>query len=71
MSICSTGIGDALKGAKPLAVTMKKACQLTGLGNTKMYALVKEGKVKTVTIGRRRLAIFASLEALVGIKADA
>jgi excisionase family DNA binding protein len=71
MSICSTGLGDALKGTKPLAVTVKNACHLMGIGNTKAYELFKEGKLQTVTIGRRRLVVFASIEKLMGIEADA
>jgi hypothetical protein len=53
------------KGIKPLAVPVKTACQLVGLGNTSMWALIKAGRVKTVSIGRRRLVIYASLESLL------
>ena len=51
-------------GARPLAVSVKTACQLVGIGNTTMWALIKEGRVKTIRIGRRRLIIYASLETL-------
>jgi len=51
---------------KTLAVTVKTARQVTGLGNTTMWALIKSGRVKTVSIGRRRLVVYASLESLVG-----
>ena len=37
-------------GARPLAVTVKKACELIGVGNTTMYELVRDGRVKTTTI---------------------
>jgi len=56
---------EAGKGIKPLAVPVKTACQLVGIGNTSMWALIKAGKVKTVSVGRRRLVIYASLEALL------
>jgi hypothetical protein len=56
---------EAGKGIKPLAVPVKTACQLVGVGNTSMWALIKVGKVRTVSIGRRRLVIYASLEALL------
>ena len=66
MSVCHTSFsGDEQKRIKPLAVTVKTACQLVGVGNTTMWALIKAGRVKTVCIGRRRLVIYASLEALV------
>jgi hypothetical protein len=56
---------EAGKGVKPLAVPVKIACRLIGVGNTSMWALIKAGRVKTVSIGRRRLVIYASLEALL------
>jgi excisionase family DNA binding protein len=34
---------------------VKHFCQAVGLGKTKFYELVREGKIKTVVIGGRRL----------------
>ena len=66
MSTDSTGITrEVPEVAKPLAVPVKTACKLLGVGNTTMWALIKAGRVKTVSIGRRRLVIYASLEALI------
>ena len=66
MSICSTGISrDQPQHAKPLAVSVKTACKLVGVGNTTMWALIKAGRVKTISIGRRRLVIYSSLESLL------
>lgn len=59
------------EGAQPLAVTVKTACKLVGVGNTTMWALIKQGRVKTARIGRRRLVIYASLEALLISEAGA
>jgi excisionase family DNA binding protein len=56
---------DGPEGARPLAVPVKTACKLVGVGNTTMWALIKTGRVKTVSIGRRRLVIYASLESLL------
>jgi excisionase family DNA binding protein len=50
---------------KCLSVTVKTARELTGLGNTTIYELIKQQKLETLTIGRRRLIVFASLEALI------
>jgi len=50
---------------KPLAVPVRKACELIGVGNTTMWALIKAGRVKTTSVGRRRLVIYATLEELV------
>lgn len=50
---------------QPLAVSVREACRLIGVGNTTLWALIKEGRLKTTRIGRRRLVLFASLEALI------
>ena len=78
MSIESTGPGrdEAPRGGKlgrshkpldikPLAVPVKVACHVLGVGNTTLYDLIKKGRVTTTTIGRRRLVIYSSLEALL------
>jgi excisionase family DNA binding protein len=66
MSAPSTGLSDCENQiAKPLTVSVKMACQLLDVGNTTMWALIKVGRVKTVSIGRRRLVIYSSLEALL------
>jgi excisionase family DNA binding protein len=63
---------DMPKGAKPngipfahrLACTIAEACEVTGLGRTKLYELIGDGRVETTTIGRRRLVIVQSLLSL-------
>jgi hypothetical protein len=50
---------------KPLAVSVKTARQLLGIGNTKMWELIKDGRVQTVPLGRKRLVIYKSLENLI------
>jgi excisionase family DNA binding protein len=49
---------------KPITVTVPTALAVTGLGRTKFYELVKQGRVRTVAIGRRTLVIYADLEKL-------
>jgi excisionase family DNA binding protein len=49
---------------KPIAVPVQEACQIGGFGVTTAYELIKQGKLKTVAIGRRRLVIYSSLEEL-------
>jgi excisionase family DNA binding protein len=51
---------------KPVSTTVDDACRITGLGRTKVYELIGQGKLKTATIGRRRLVIYASIIALLG-----
>jgi excisionase family DNA binding protein len=55
--------------AQRLTCTVAEASEVTGLGRTKIYELIAEGRVSTTTIGRRRLIIIQSLLALVGINA--
>jgi excisionase family DNA binding protein len=50
---------------KPISVTVSDACSISGLGRTLIYELISDGKLKTATIGRRRLVIYASLAALI------
>lgn len=50
---------------EPLTVTIEGAKSATGLGKTKLYALIGEGKIKTVKIGTRTLVRVDSLRDLV------
>jgi excisionase family DNA binding protein len=49
----------------PLAVSVARACELSSLGQTKIYELIGNGEIETITIGRKRLVIYASLEKFV------
>jgi hypothetical protein len=55
---------------KPLLVSNTVAKQLIGVGNTKYWELVKAEKIKTVDVGGRRMAVYASLEALANPAAE-
>ncbi|WP_433995303.1 excisionase family DNA-binding protein [Bradyrhizobium manausense] len=55
--------------AQRLTCTVAEACEATGLGRTKIYELIGDGRVTTTTVGRRRLVNVQSLLALVGINA--
>lgn len=47
-----------------------EAAKALGLGRSKIYDLIAEGKLQTVTIGRRRLVRVASIRALAGPEAS-
>jgi hypothetical protein len=49
---------------KPLLVTIPHAKQLIDVGNTKFWDLVKLGLIQLVEVGRRKMVVYASLEAL-------
>lgn len=55
---------SATASLKPITVTVPTALAVTGLGRTKFYELVKQGRIRTVAIGRRTLVVYASLEEL-------
>jgi hypothetical protein len=59
MSIYSTTVSR--DGREPIAVTVAEAKHLSGLGHTKLWELIGDGTLQTVSIGRRRLVIYASL----------
>jgi hypothetical protein len=66
VSVLSTGLSDYESHvAKPLTVTVATARKLSGLGNTTLWGLIKDRTLETVHVGRRRLIIFRSLEALL------
>ena len=50
---------------KPLAVTVNSACELTGLGRTTIYKLIGTGQLDSVSIGRKRLVLSASIDRLL------
>ena len=50
---------------RPIAVPIDGTCRITGLGRTKIYELIAGGKRKSVTVGRRRLVVYDSIEALL------
>jgi hypothetical protein len=52
-------------GLKPLAVPIPEACWIGGFGRTTAYELIAAGRLKTVTVRRRRLVVYSSLEALL------
>ena len=62
MSICSTGLSDH---EKPLTVSVKRGRELLDVGHTTIWGLIQQRKLETVCLGRKRLIIFSSLEALV------
>jgi hypothetical protein len=51
---------------KPITISVNEAKRLTGLGHTKIYELMNDGRLKSIVLDGRRLVILASLEALVG-----
>lgn len=51
--------------AQKLTCTINEACEMTGLGRTKLYELIGDGHLVTTTVGRRRLVVVRSLLSLL------
>jgi excisionase family DNA binding protein len=51
--------------AKPVTLTINSTCDATGLSRTTIYGLINQGRLKTIAIGRRRLVVYSSIEALM------
>jgi hypothetical protein len=49
----------------PLTVTVATARKISGLGNTKLWELIRDRKLETVHVGRRTLITFQSLQSLL------
>lgn len=45
-----------------LAVSPSEAARITGLGRTSIYAAIKDGDLKSIKLGRRRLIRIIALE---------
>jgi excisionase family DNA binding protein len=57
----------AIPFAQRLSCTIAEACDVTGLGRTKLYELIGDGHLATTTVGRRRLVLVRSLLSLLEI----
>jgi excisionase family DNA binding protein len=69
-AVQSSSVAVTIPFAQRLACTIAEACEATGLGRTKIYELIGAGYLDTTTIGRRRLVLVRSLQALISAKPD-
>lgn len=49
----------------PLVATLSETAETLRLGSTRVNELVKDGTLKSVKVGRRRLVLRSSIEALL------
>lgn len=49
----------------PIAYTIPDACRVCGLGRSKIYEFIKEGRLRTRKAGRRTLILHSDLVALI------
>jgi excisionase family DNA binding protein len=46
-----------------IALTINEACRVSGLGRTKLYDLIKDGRIKARKLDKRTLIVRSDLEA--------
>jgi excisionase family DNA binding protein len=49
---------------EPIAISVNSAAQTLGIGRTSVYALLKQGRLDAIKIGRRTLLTTASIRKL-------
>jgi hypothetical protein len=64
--------GRAALDSDPLAVTVQRACELSGLGPTSIWAFLKDGRLEAVRVSgvRRTLVSYPSLARLLAPASD-
>lgn len=55
------------KAIEPLAFSVSDASKALGLGTTKLYEEIGAGRLRTVTVGTRRLVTRAALDEYVAL----
>jgi hypothetical protein len=49
----------------PITASISAFCQISGVGRSKVYELIKSGAVKTVRIGKRQFIVLSSFHELI------
>jgi hypothetical protein len=71
MSITLSQVGRSAGGRlKPLALTVNATCMATGLGPTKVWQLIRDGRLEVVRVDGRTLVKFPSVERLLSPEQD-
>jgi excisionase family DNA binding protein len=55
----------------PLAVRVREACRLTGIGRSKLYELIAAGEIEIVKVGTITLIPTAALQRFLDLRRDA
>ena len=55
--------------SRPLAVRIREACRLTGIGRSKLYELIAAGEIEIIKVGAMTLVPVSSLTSFLRRKA--
>lgn len=62
---------EANAAAAPLLLSIKEACRLLGVSRTTLYGELAAGRLRSVTVGRRRFIPCEAVEAFIaGLPTD-
>jgi excisionase family DNA binding protein len=53
---------------RPLAVRIREACRLTGIGRSKLYELIAAGEIEIIKVGTITLIPTGSLQSFVELR---
>ena len=67
LKTCTDGRVDDLPFVNRVTCTIAQACAATGLGRTKLYQAIADGRVQSVKVDNRRLVKVSSLIRWLGI----
>jgi hypothetical protein len=59
------GVAVSVRGP-PIGVRVSEAARLSGLSRSYIWVLIKNDRLKTISVGRRRIVLFQSLLELLG-----
>jgi len=55
----------------PISVRVKQACEIIGIGRSKLYQLIASGEIETIKIGCATLIPISSLHQFIEARRDA
>jgi len=56
---------DRAQSPEPVTVRIPEAMRMLGLGRSKLYELIGDGKIATIKVGRSRLVVMRSIHDFV------
>ena len=52
---------------EPLMITVRRFCEISSCGKTTAFRLIREGKIESRCVGRRRLIVMESVRSLLDL----
>jgi len=68
MKVIDSAVIGATTSVRPLAVRIREACRLTGIGRSKLYELIQAGEISTFKVGAMTLIAMTELERFLDVQ---